>query len=246
MTEKQNKQITLAAILLLLVTLIIILIYANATFDLFFKLRTKYDLYKTRQIAKQISGNKDWRPAEENSAAAEEKSLVPILLTDPRQGRADAKVTIIEFSDFQCPSCAAMDEIIKEVEQSYGENVAIIWKDFPITDAHPLSEQAAEAARCSGEQGKFWEYHDLLFANQAGIAKDLFPSLAKQLQLDSAKFDLCLGSGKMSPLVKASFETGVGYGVDGTPYLFLNGQRLSSTVSAEQLKALIDKEFLLQ
>lgn len=143
-------------------------------------------------------------------------------------GNANASVTIIEFSDFECPYCGKFfTETLPLIKQNYINTgkVKLVYRDFPLS-FHPDSEKAAEAAECAGEQSKYWEMHDKLFEDQTALSVDNLKQYAKDIGLDSAKFNSCLDSGKMSTEVQKDLADGQSYGVSGTPTFFINGVEL--------------------
>ncbi len=148
---------------------------------------------------------------------------------DPVLGDADAPVTIVEFSDFQCPFCKkANDEALKEVKEKYVQTgkVKLVYRDFPL-EFHPEAEPAALAAECADEQGKFWEYHDLLFANQASLSDANYKKWAQELGLDTEQFNGCYKGLKYLDEMRADMSDGQKYGVSGTPAFFVNGKLLT-------------------
>lgn len=143
-------------------------------------------------------------------------------------GNANASVTIIEFSDFECPYCGKFfTETLPLIKQNYINTgkVKLVYRDFPLS-FHPDSEKAAEAAECAGEQSKYWEMHDKLFENQNALGVDSLKQYAKDIGLDSAQFNACLDSGKMTSEVQKDSADGQSYGVSGTPTFFINGVEL--------------------
>lgn len=145
----------------------------------------------------------------------------------PVRGSVNAPVTIVEFSDFQCPYCARVQAELAKVTEVYKDQVKIVFKDYPLTNIHPHAQKAAEAARCAGEQGKYWEYHDILFANHSTFTPDDFKHYATTLQLDATQFATCLDSGKYASAVNQDLAEGTRVGVSGTPAFFVNGRFLS-------------------
>jgi len=160
---------------------------------------------------------------------------------DPIYGSADAPVVIVEFSDFQCPYCSRVNPTMEQVKTTYGDKVAIVFRDFPLP-MHKEAPKAGEAAQCANDQGKFWEYHDKLFANQRALADENLKSYAADLGLDAAAFDSCLDSGKYTAEVEADKKAGAAVGVAGTPAFFINGQFLNGARPFESFKELIDSE----
>ncbi|MFA5069848.1 MAG: thioredoxin domain-containing protein [Patescibacteria group bacterium] len=161
---------------------------------------------------------------------------------DPRLGEKNAKVTIIEFGDFQCPYCDELAPIFKKLKDEYKEQLTIVWKDFPLTTVHEEALSAAQAARCSQKQGKFWEMHDELFANQSLLSAELYPKLSAKIGLNTDQFIDCLNNGETLSLIQKNVNEGVALGVDGTPYFYLNNYVITELMSEESLKALITTE----
>jgi len=150
---------------------------------------------------------------------------VSITNADPLLGDKNAKIKIVEFSDFQCPFCerAATGAIAEFKNSDYFKNgeVALVYKHFPLNSIHPSAQKAAEASVCAQNQGKFWEYHDLLFANQQSLDIASLKSYAKQLGLNQAKFDSCLDGGEAVAKVKKDLAEASTAGGQGTPYFVL-------------------------
>jgi protein-disulfide isomerase len=158
---------------------------------------------------------------------------------DPARGNANAAVTIVEFTDFQCPSCAAMAPVLDEVLKSYGSKVRLVVRDFPLA-MHANARKAAEAANAANAQGKFFEYAALLFKRQDALDVPSLKKYATELGLDRARFDAALDGGKYAAEVKHDMDDGEIYGVDSTPAVFVNGVALRD-LSIEALRALIDR-----
>ena len=165
---------------------------------------------------------------------------IEVAATGPAKGPADAKVTIVEFSDFQCPFCTRGRTTMDEVVKAYGNKVRLVFRDFPLS-FHEHAAKAAEAGQCADEQGKFWAMHDWMFDHQDQLAADGLKKGAKEIGLDQAKFDLCLTSGRQAEKVAASLRDGQKAGVRGTPAFFVNGVFLSGALPFEKFKAEIDR-----
>jgi protein-disulfide isomerase len=161
---------------------------------------------------------------------------------DPARGPADAPITVVEFSDFQCPYCARVGPALKRVEEVYGPKVRLVYKDFPLTQIHPNAAKAAEAGSCAAEQGKFWPLHDKMFENQAKLAVDDLKQFAKDAGLDAAAFATCLDSGKQVAEWTRDLADGERYGVTGTPAFFVNGRLLGGAPTFEKFAEMIDDE----
>jgi len=167
---------------------------------------------------------------------------VAVAPDDPSLGGANAPVTVIEFSDFQCPFCLRVAPTLKRLHEAYGDRVRIVWKDFPLTSIHPEAFKAAEAGQCAREQGKFWEYHDRLFANQQALQPEFLKKYAVELGLDAAAFNACLDTAKYAERVQEHMGIGNALGVASTPSLFINGRLLAGAHPYETFVAIIDEE----
>src|SRR5206468_11984535 len=137
----------------------------------------------------------------------------------------DAKVTIVLFSDFQCPFCSRVGPTIKEIEEKFAKEVRIVWRDQPLP-FHNHAVEAAEAARAAHAQGKFWQMHDKLFANQQKLDRADLDGYAKEIGLDMAKYTADMNSHKHKDAIEADSKAGTGFGAGGTPTLFVNGRKL--------------------
>lgn len=169
------------------------------------------------------------------------RMTVTLAANDPVKGPASAPITIVEFSEFQCPFCSRVGPTLKQIQETYGDKVRIAFRDY-ILPMHNRAKPAAEAAQCANEQGKFWEFHDGLFANQQKLSDDDFKNLATSLGLDMEKFNACYGSNKYRADVEADMAEGAKLGVKGTPAFFVNGRFLSGAQPFDAFKAIIDEE----
>ncbi|SPF46808.1 DSBA-like thioredoxin domain-containing protein (fragment) [Candidatus Sulfopaludibacter sp. SbA4] len=161
------------------------------------------------------------------------------LVHAPAKGSATAPTSLVEFSDFECPFCAETAPLIPQLLAAYPTQVRFAFKHYPLP-MHKESPLAHEAALAAGEQGKFWEMHDLLFAGQDKLTRDDLIAKAKQLDLDMPRFTKDLDSHRFKPLVDADRQEGNRLGVDGTPFFFINGHAISGGVSLPEFKQLID------
>jgi protein-disulfide isomerase len=176
---------------------------------------------------------------------------VTVMLTAPRIdvktaghpeiGSKDAPVTIVEFSDFQCPFCGRAEPTLKQVREKYGDKVRLIYMDFPL-GIHDHAIDAASAGRCAGEQGKFWPFHDAMFADQSKLTPADLKAEAKKLGLDTAKFDDCFDKGKYKSEIEADLTQGKDLGIDGTPAFFINGRPLTGAQPFDKFQTTIDEE----
>ena len=153
-----------------------------------------------------------------------------LLDDDPVKGDSKAPITVIEFSDFQCPFCERFyTQTLPQIEENYIKTgkVKLVYRDFPLTSLHPMAQKTAEAAECADDQGKFWEYHNKIFENQAALSIDSLKKWAADLGLDTGEFNSCLDSGKMASEVNKDLQEGSNAGVQGTPSFIINGQMVS-------------------
>jgi protein-disulfide isomerase len=160
---------------------------------------------------------------------------------DPFWGPVDAPVTIIEFSDYQCPFCKRFyDETLPQIQATYEGQVKFVYRDFPLTSIHPDAQKASEASECADDQGRFWEYDALLWANQQQLDVPSLKTYAAGLGLDAATFDACLDSGKNAQEVQKDSSDAVSYGVTGTPAFFINDAALVGAQPFSAFQAIID------
>jgi len=156
-------------------------------------------------------------------------------------GPEDAPVTIIEFSDFECPYCVRIYPTLQQVVKKYQGKVRLVYRHFPL-GIHANARKAAEASLCAGEQGRFWEMHNVMFDNIRSLSPQGLKGLAAGIGLQTQAFDSCLDSGKFASVVERDLRDGERVGVTGTPATFVNGRMLSGAVPLEQLTAIIEEE----
>jgi protein-disulfide isomerase len=161
---------------------------------------------------------------------------------EPFKGAEKAPLTVVKFEDFQCPFCKQVQPTFNELLSRYNGKVRLVHKDLPLESIHPQARQAAEAARCAYEQGKFWEYHDKLYATSPKASGDDLKSYAKEVGLNVDSFDRCFTSGKYKAVVQQDLNEGVQLGLTGTPTIFINGREISGNQSLEAFEAIIDEE----
>lgn len=165
---------------------------------------------------------------------------------DPFWGPVDSNIVIVEFSDFQCPYCKEANPIVQQIRQEYKDKVKIIYRDFVNVASHPQSLNAAIAAECADDQGKFWAYHDLLFINQSNLSLENLKSIALNLGLDSEEFNQCLDNNKYSFEVFNDLEDGVKLGITGTPAFFINGTKIEGVIPYDTFKQIIERALFLE
>jgi len=161
---------------------------------------------------------------------------------DPFLGTQGAPVTIVEFGDFSCTYCKEESYVLRSLAQKYRENVFYQFRDFPVADLHPLAQKQAEAATCAQAQGKFWEYHDKLFANQNDMGESRLLSLALEVGLDQNAFTSCLEDGIYAQEALEDYQAGIASGVRGTPTFFINGNRIVGAIPQEILELIIHNQ----
>jgi len=154
-------------------------------------------------------------------------------------GPDGAKVQIVEFSDFQCPYCARAADVVRLIKEKYGDRVRFVFRQFPL-GMHPQARGAAEAALAAGSQGKFWEYHDVLFKNQQQLAPANLEEHAKKLGLNVAAFKKSMDEHKFGPAVEADMKLGQDVSVNGTPTMFVNGVRVNNPASFDSVSEQIE------
>lgn len=167
--------------------------------------------------------------------------LPKVSAEDRIKGPETAPVTIIEFSDFQCPYCKSENDVVKQVLAAYPDKVRLVFKNFPLP-AHTEAEFAAEAAECAGDQGKFFEMGDVLFANQTKLDKTSIARYARNLKLDAKKFKECTDSGKFKDKIANDIKVGTEFGIGGTPAFFVGDEFTGGALSFEQFKEIIDAQ----
>ena len=161
---------------------------------------------------------------------------------EPFKGPENPPVTIVKFEDFHCPFCKQVQPTINELLSRYNGKVKLVHKDLPLESIHPQARHAAEAAGCAYEQGKFWEYHDKLYANSPKASTEDLKSYAKELGLKVEAFDRCVESGKYKAVVQKDLNEGAQLGLTGTPVFFINGREISGAQPLEAFTAIIDEE----
>lgn len=160
----------------------------------------------------------------------------------PFRGAESAPVTIVKFEDFHCPFCRRVQATLKELLVRYDGKLKIIHKDFPLDTVHPQARVAHEAARCAGEQGKFWPYHDALFASGPKSTPEDLQAIARETGVDVPKFEECLASGRTRAAIEADVAEGTRLGLTGTPSFLINGRLLPGAQPMEKFVEIIDQE----
>ena len=188
-----------------------------------------------------VDGLKKTTPIEVRLRFDPPRQAIESSTADPVAGQREAAVEIVEFSDFECPYCRQASPVLKQVVAKYGDRVKLIWKDFPLP-IHASAARAAEAAQCAHEQGKFWQYHDLLFSNQHALAVSDLRKYASDIALDSKAFDSCFSSGKYRGRIASGIQQGRNKGVAATPTVFINGRIVAGAVPFETYDKVVAEE----
>ena len=164
----------------------------------------------------------------------------------PSRGPDAAPVTIVEFSDFQCPFCGGLFPTLKAIEKNYPDKVRLVYRQFPLTNIHPFAQKAAEASLCANDQKRFWEFHDSMFGDQMHLTVDDLKKRAVDLKLNTTDFNSCLDTGVKVSAVKKDIEEGTKAGVNSTPSMFINGRFLSGSQPYADIREIIEDELQRQ
>ena len=165
---------------------------------------------------------------------------VTVSAADHIQGSETAKVTLLEYGDYECPHCGRAYPIVKKVQKHFAQRLRFVFRNFPLNEAHPHAESAAETAEFAGAKGKFWEMHDGLFESQERLGGALYSELAEELDLPPTELIKALENREFAARVKNDFSGGVRSGVNGTPTFFINGKRHDDSFDYETLVAAIE------
>lgn len=191
------------------------------------------DYYRTLRVKYRVVD--DFKPLRERVAAV-----------GPSRGPADAPVTVVEFGDYQCPFCHHLEPTLESVIKQYPQQVRLVFRNFPLTDIHPEAMHAAEAAMCADEQGKFWPMHDAIYADSAPLSDASLRALARQVGIDSQKFEQCVRGKDAIKAINADVQAGEKLGVEATPTLFIDGRYINGDVPRSQLVSVIEDELKIK
>ena len=161
--------------------------------------------------------------------------VLPVSRRDHIRGPATAQLTLVEYGDYECPHCGAAHPVVEDVREQMGAELRFVYRHFPLTNVHPHAQQACQAAEAAGAQGRFWEMHDALFANQDALEFDDLVSYGAALGLDVVRFRQELDLGAYTSRIREDFMSGVRSGVNGTPTFFINNTRYDGPVDVEAL-----------
>lgn len=165
----------------------------------------------------------------------------PVSNDDHVQGGKNAVITLVEYGDYECPYCGEAYPIIKQLQKHYGSKLRFVFRNFPLTEVHPLALSAAQTAEFAGAEGQFWEMHDLIYENQSDLSTALLYALTESLNLSEAKLKEALVNHTFDNKIQKDFLGGVKSGVNGTPTLYINGTRYSGPVEFQNLVSTIDE-----
>ena len=174
-------------------------------------------------------------------------SLKPnVSQADHAQGNLEADLVIVEYGDYQCPYCGAAYPVVKRLQKTLGKKLRFVFRNFPLTQAHPFAMLAAETAEAAALQDKFWPMHDLLFEQQAFLAPDMIPAWAKKAGLDVDQFGRDIQEGSVARRIKEDRASGIRSGVNGTPTFFVNGLRYDGPPDYASLLSVLESELALR
>lgn len=165
-----------------------------------------------------------------------------VTFVNPTKGAKSPRLTIIEFSDFSCSHCQTTQVALDAVLKAFPTDVRIVWKDLPNPSAYPESIPSTIAAHCADRQGKFWEYHDALFARQSYLSQEVYGQIADELKLNKNRFDSCIASQDTMPIIQKDREEGLALGIIATPTLYVGSQKIVGAVTAEELVQIVQTE----
>ena len=204
------------------------------------------------QISQSLKQGRVNQAREAYKVILRQRVSVDILLSAPRvtvavdpqrvKGNPDAPVTIVEFSDFECPYCRQAEPTLAKVTAEYGDKIRIAYRDLPLSNIHSRATPAAEASRCAAEQGKFWPYHELLFKEPVRLGESDLTEYAETVKLDMGQFKSCVDGAKFRQQVQSDYQDGLRAGVNGTPAFFINGVALIGSQPLNEFRQTIDRE----
>lgn len=166
----------------------------------------------------------------------------PVSARDHAQGPADAAVTLVEYGDYQCPYCGEAHPVIKRLQKAFGKTLRFVFRNFPLTQAHPYAMVGAQGAEAAGLQGKFWEMHDLLYENQDDLEPEILLSWAEEAGLNLEKFGSALNHEAVAKRIKEDHQSGVRSGVNGTPSFFINGAPYDGEADYDSMRRALEQQ----
>lgn len=212
--------------LVLILTLVLVIAFSVRVFNYYHQIQTgQLDVTGLSFQRTNLTANQLIKIAQASPGSGELATV-----DDPSLGNSDVKLTIVEFADFGCPFSAQESYVVRALGQKFAGQIQIIYRDFPLVDLHPGADLAAEAADCADVQGKFWEYHDVLYRNSGDFSVESLVDYANQVGLNVKSFQTCLETGEFTHEVAQDLSDGVAAGVTGTPTFFLNGQKIEGAI----------------
>jgi protein-disulfide isomerase len=166
----------------------------------------------------------------------------PVSARDHAEGAANAPMTLVEYGDYQCPYCGAAYPVVKHLQKALGKKLRFVFRNFPLTEAHPYALVAAEAAEAAALQGKFWEMHDFIYENQDSLEPDILADWAEQVGLNVEEFGTNISQGEITKRIKDDRLSGIRSGVNGTPCFFINGARYDGSADYDSLRAALEEQ----
>lgn len=242
---KMKKAVTLAGILLLFLAFLVGAVPAQAANSISAQLEEQI-LQVIRQHpeviiesveAYQVQQQQEQQQARQAFLDEIKTNPQTIIGGSPTTGATDPRVVLVEFSDFQCPFCGQAHDTVREFMDKYGDEVMLVYKHFPLASIHPEAIPAAKAAWAAYNQGRFWEYHDALFAQQDRLGEELYLAIADDLGLDIELFNR--DRSFADPAIENDMQLGTGVGVSGTPFFVMNGQTFAGAIPLEQLEQIL-------
>jgi protein-disulfide isomerase len=164
----------------------------------------------------------------------------PVSERDHAQGPANAPITLVEYGDYQCPYCGEAHPVVKQLQKAFAKRLRFVFRNFPLTEAHPYALIAAETAEAAALQGKFWEMHDRIYENQEELEPDILPVWAEEIGLDLDRIGTALKQGTVKKRIKEDLASGIESGVNGTPSFFINGMGYDGESDYESLRAALE------
>ncbi|HLC63957.1 MAG TPA: thioredoxin domain-containing protein [Patescibacteria group bacterium] len=245
MSDKQNVFSSLSpkATFILGIVVTLLAVFAVGFFVLLGQFMDNGQASKTNQPANTNSNPTALAPAAPTAQGG--RVNVTVASSDHIRGDKNAPVKIMEFSDYQCPYCSKFHPTMQQVMAEYGDQVAWVYKHFPLDSLHAQARPAAEASECvaeqAGEEG-FWQFTDAMFANQESLSPTFYEQIAEEIGVNMSQFKDCVSSGKFQNRVEADYQQGISYGVNGTPGNFVNGVPVKGALPFSTIAQIIDSE----
>src|SRR5689334_8073973 len=171
---------------------------------------------------------------------------LPVSERDHAEGPTDAPITLLEYGDYQCPYCGMAYPVVKQLQKKLGKKLRFVFRNFPLTQAHPYAMIAAEAAEAAALLGKFWPMHDTIYENQAGLSPEALAAWAHKLGLEDEKLEEAIQRPEIAKRIKEDRQSGIRSGVNGTPTFYINGVRYDGSPDYESLLAALESELAIR